>query len=165
MRLCQRHRIMNCATCGRTPGSKTPGVPATPEPSTTHSCESSRAQKILKAGTQLREEESEKCRKILRKTQRRLTIMNLRHLRRTPGTAGTCRCKIAETSTPCRPQFSARQPTTCTTTGKSTTVSKNWTTPTRRQLRNLHSFLHVSICGTFTVFCTSQFVASPSQRR
>ena len=43
MRLCQRHRSMSCAMCGRTPGSQTPGVPATPEPSTTKNSSSSRA--------------------------------------------------------------------------------------------------------------------------
>ena len=30
MRLCQRHRSINCATCGRSLGSQTPGDPATP---------------------------------------------------------------------------------------------------------------------------------------
>ena len=37
--------------CGRTPGSQTPGVPATPEPSTTNSCWPSRAQKTILRGS------------------------------------------------------------------------------------------------------------------
>ena len=37
--------LVRAPNSGRTPGSQTPGVPATPEPSSTHSCECSRAEK------------------------------------------------------------------------------------------------------------------------
>ena len=70
---------LNCASRARSPGSKTPGDP---EPSMTNKCWSSRAQnKIpLQRRTQLREEESEKCRTTLRESPSHcLTIVDLRH--------------------------------------------------------------------------------------
>ena len=94
--------------------------------------------------------------------------LNLRHFHRS---RDTCRCMITATSKPsinCGNSTSGTSTTfstLCTTTGMSTTLSKNWTTQTRRQLRNLHSFCTVSIrcissqtmncnCGTSTVFST-----------
>ena len=50
-------------TCSRTTGSLTPGVPATPDPSTTNNRWPSRAEKSEDTQDTLREEESEKCRK------------------------------------------------------------------------------------------------------
>ena len=47
MRLCQHHQSINCAMCGSTPGSQTPGVPATPEPSMTKNSSSSSAHLAL----------------------------------------------------------------------------------------------------------------------
>ena len=85
-------------TRAESPGSKTPGDSCNPR------ALDDKEFFIIEGspGTQRPDGRSAKnARKTGEKTQHRLKIMNLTHLRRTPGTAGTCRCKIAETSTPC----------------------------------------------------------------
>ena len=132
--------------CGRTPGSQTPASPATPEPSTTKNSSSSRApKKIIALKTETLRPSGRSPKNGARSAQKTPPIHhdgNLRHLRLSPGTARTCRCKITGTSQPCRcpAQQGNRPPCQYCNCGTSTVFS------TGLPSQNLR-------CG-FRIFCT-----------
>ena len=64
-----------------------------------------------------------------------------------------------------RSEFSARQPTTCTTTGKSTTVSKNWTPTSTICTTGTSTTLSTHCTATGTSTTLSKSWTTPTRRQ
>ena len=132
--------------CGRAPGSQTPASPPLPSPRQRRTLRGRGHRKkniALKTGTLRPSGRSPKNgAKSAQKPPQIHHDGNLRHLRLSPGTAQTCRCKITGTSQPCRcpAQQGNRPPCQYCNCGTSTVFSTGLPS---QKLR----------CG-FRIFCT-----------